>query len=162
MEKESNNIESKQQSFLFKNSTETANVKKNIFEIPSIKLLEKKQISKNLNSKNPSTEFIEKILLDFGIKGKIKKVSNGPVVSLYEFEPAAGIKVSKIINLSEDIARNTSSLSARVAIMPGKNTVGIEIPNEKRQDVYLGDLINDDQFKQQSKKFRIAACNYFT
>ena len=73
-----------------------------------------------------------KKFLDFGIKGKIKKVSNGPVVSLYEFEPAAGIKVSKIINLSEDIARNTSSLSARVAIIPGKNTVGIEIPNEKR------------------------------
>ena len=124
-ENDSNNIETKQQSFLFKNTIETVNDKKSIFEIPSLRLLEKKQPSKNLNSKNPSTEFIEKILLDFGINGKIKKVSNGPVVSLYEFEPAAGVKVSKIINLSEDIARNTSSLSARVAIMPGKNTVGI-------------------------------------
>ena len=156
LEKETNNIESKQQSFLFKNSTETANVKKNIFEIPSIKLLEKKQPSKNLNSKNPSTEFIEKILLDFGIKGKIKKVSNGPVVSLYEFEPAAGIKVSKIINLSEDIARNTSSLSARVAIIPGKNTVGIEIPNEKRDGVVLSEILQSDNFNKNDIKLPIA------
>ena len=155
-EKEFNNIESKQQSFLFKNSTETTNGKKNIFEIPSIKLLEKKQPSKNLNSKNPSTEFIEKILLDFGIKGKIKKVSNGPVVSLYEFEPAAGIKVSKIINLSEDIARNTSSLSARVAIIPGKNTVGIEIPNEKRDGVVLSEILQSDNFNKNDIKLPIA------
>ncbi len=149
-------IESKQQSFLFKNSTETANIKKNIFEIPSIKLLEKKQTSKNLNSNNPSAEFIEKILLDFGIKGKIKKVSNGPVVSLYEFEPAAGIKVSKIINLSEDIARNTSSLSARVAIIPGKNTVGIEIPNEKRDGVVLSEILHSDNFSKNDIKLPIA------
>ena len=156
LEKKSNNIESKQQSFLFKNNTEIANVKKNIFEIPSIKLLEKKQPSKNLNSNNPSTEFIEKILLDFGIKGKIKKVSNGPVVSLYEFEPAAGIKVSKIINLSEDIARNTSSLSARVAIIPGKNTVGIEIPNEKRDGVVLSEILQSDNFNKNDIKLPIA------
>ena len=73
---------------------------------------------------------MEKILLDFGIDGKIKAINNGPVVSLYEFEPAPGVKVSKIINLSEDLARNTSSTSARVSVIPGKNTVGIEIPNE--------------------------------
>ena len=156
LDKETNNIESKQQSFLFKNSKEEVNVKKNIFEIPSIKLLEKKQPSKNLNSKNPSTEFIEKILLDFGINGKIKKVSNGPVVSLYEFEPAAGVKVSKIINLSEDIARNTSSLSARVAIMPGKNTVGIEIPNEKRDGVVLSEILQSENFYKNDIKLPIA------
>ena len=73
-------------------------------------------------------------------------MSNGPVVSLYEFEPAAGIKVSKIINLSEDIARNTSSLSARVAIIPGKNTVGIEIPNEKRDGVALSEILESENF----------------
>ena len=142
-------------SFLFKNTIETVN-KKSIFEIPSIRLLEKKQPSKNLNSKNPSTEFIEKILLDFGINGKIKKVSNGPVVSLYEFEPAAGVKVSKIINLSEDIARNTSSLSARVAIMPGKNTVGIEIPNEKRDGVVLSEILQSENFNKNDIKLPIA------
>ncbi len=155
-ENDSNNIEAKQQSFLFKNTIETVNDKKSIFEIPSLRLLEKKQPSKNLNSKNPSTEFIEKILLDFGINGKIKKVSNGPVVSLYEFEPAAGVKVSKIINLSEDIARNTSSLSARVAIMPGKNTVGIEIPNEKRDGVVLSEILQSENFNKNDIKLPIA------
>ena len=155
-ENDSNNIEAKQQSFLFKNTIETVNDKKSIFEIPSLRLLEKKQTSKNLNSKNPSTEFIEKILLDFGINGKIKKVSNGPVVSLYEFEPAAGVKVSKIINLSEDIARNTSSLSARVAIMPGKNTVGIEIPNEKRDGVVLSEILQSENFNKNDIKLPIA------
>ena len=155
-ENDSNNIETKQQSFLFKNTIETVNDKKSIFEIPSLRLLEKKQPSKNLNSKNPSTEFIEKILLDFGINGKIKKVSNGPVVSLYEFEPAAGVKVSKIINLSEDIARNTSSLSARVAIMPGKNTVGIEIPNEKRDGVVLSEILQSENFNKNDIKLPIA------
>ena len=156
IQNDSNSNEIKQQSFLFKSNTQKDNIKKNVFEIPSIKLLEKKQPSKNLNSKNPSTEFIEKILLDFGIEGKIKKVSNGPVVSLYEFEPAAGIKVSKIINLSEDIARNTSSLSARVAIIPGKNTVGIEIPNEKRDGVVLSEILGSENFNKNDIKLPIA------
>ena len=72
--------------------------------------------------------FLEKILLDFGVSGNIKKVSHGPVVTLNEFEPAAGVKVSKIINLSDDIARNTSSESARIATIPGRSTIGIELP----------------------------------
>ena len=72
-----------------------------------------------------SQAFLEKILLDFGVDGNIKKVSHGPVVTLNEFEPAAGVKVSKIINLSDDIARNTSSESARISTIPGSNTVGI-------------------------------------
>ena len=76
---------------------------------------------------------MEKILLDFGIDGKIKAINNGPVVSLYEFEPAPGVKVSKIINLSEDLARNTSSTSARVSVIPGKNTVGIGTKRDKRK-----------------------------
>ena len=107
-------------------------------------------------AKNPSSEFIEKILLDFNINGKIKKVSNGPVVSLYEFEPAPGIKVSKIINLSDDIARNTSSVSTRVATIPGKNTVGIEIPNTKRDGVILSEIISSDNFYKKEIKLPIA------
>ena len=86
--------------------------------------------------------------MDFGIEGKIKKINNGPVVSLYEFEPAPGIKVSKIINLSDDIARNTSSTSTRVAVIPGKNTVGIEIPNETRDGVLLRDILMNEKFKK--------------
>ena len=94
---------------------------------------EREGLNKNENN-NP--EFLEKILLDFGVNGKIKKVSHGPVVTLNEFEPAAGIKVSKIINLSDDIARNTSSESARIATIPGSNTIGIELPNLNRENVY--------------------------
>ena len=75
------------------------------------------------------------------MEGKIKKISHGPVVSLNEFEPAAGVKVSKIINLAEDIARNTSSESARIATIPGSNTVGIELPKISRENVFLREII---------------------
>ena len=146
-------VEAKQQSFSFK-SLDGKKIKE--YRLPTINLLEKKQSNKSSIAKNPSSEFIEKILLDFGIKGKIKKVSNGPVVSLYEFEPAPGIKVSKIINLSDDIARNTSSVSTRVAIIPGKNTVGIEIPNTKRDGVILSEIISSDNFYKKEIKLPIA------
>ncbi len=149
--KESSEI--KQQSFSFKNLSES---KTKEYRLPTINLLEKKQSVKASTSKNPSPEFIEKILLDFGIKGKIKKVSNGPVVSLYEFEPAPGIKVSKIISLSDDIARNTSSVSTRVSTIPGRNTVGIEIPNGKRDDVVLSEIIGSDSFQKKEIKLPIA------
>jgi S-DNA-T family DNA segregation ATPase FtsK/SpoIIIE len=99
---------------------------------------------------------MEKILMDFGINGKIKKINNGPVVSLYEFEPAPGIKVSKIINLSEDLARNTSSTSARVSVIPGKNTVGIEIPNNIRESVALREIILNEKFQKKEINLPIA------
>ena len=146
-------VETKQQSFLFKNLKQSKTLE---YQLPSINLLEKKQNTKSSTSKNPSPEFIEKILLDFGIKGKINKVSNGPVVSLYEFEPAPGVKVSKIINLSDDIARNTSSVSTRVSIIPGKNTVGIEIPNTKRDGVVLSEILKSDSFYKKEIKLPIA------
>ena len=129
------------------------------FKLPSLDLLEKNPSKVNLldQSKNrPEGSFIEKILLDFGIDGKIKKINNGPVVSLYEFEPAPGVKVSKIINLSDDLARNTSSTSARVSIIPGKNTVGIEIPNESRESVYLREIVGNEKFLRKEIKLPIA------
>ena len=143
----------KQQSFSFKNISEN---KTKEYQLPSLNLLEKKQASKSSISKNPSPEFIEKILLDFGIKGKIDKVSNGPVVSLYEFEPAPGVKVSKIISISDDIARNTSSVSTRVSVIPGKNTVGIEIPNTKRDGVVLSEILKSESFYRKEIKLPIA------
>ncbi len=146
-------LEIKQQTFSFKNQSEN---KKNEYFLPSINLLEKKQNIKISASKNPDPQFIEKILLDFGVKGKIKKVSNGPVVSLYEFEPAPGIKVSKIISLSDDIARKTSSVSTRVSIIPGRNTIGIEIPNGKRDNVLLSEIIGSDSFGKKEIKLPIA------
>jgi len=129
------------------------------FMLPSLDLLEKNSSKINLldQSKNkPEGSFLEKILLDFGIDGKITKINNGPVVSLYEFEPAPGVKVSKIINLSDDLARNTSSTSARVSIIPGKNTVGIEIPNESRESVYLKEIVGNEKFLKKDIKLPIA------
>ena len=129
------------------------------FKLPEISLLKKptktERSNSNQNESNDS-EFLEKILLDFGVNGKIKKVSNGPVVTLNEFEPAAGVKVSKIINLSDDIARNTSSESARIATIPGSNTVGIELPNQSRENVYLSEILNSQNFKKKEIKLPIA------
>ena len=129
------------------------------FLLPSIDLLKiptKKERENSSKNENSNPEFLEKILLDFGVDGKIKKVSQGPVVTLNEFEPAAGIKVSKIINLSDDIARNTSSESARIATIPGSNTIGIELPNTQRENVYLSEILNDKDFKKQNIKLPIA------
>ena len=100
--------------------------------------------------------FLKKFFLDFGVDGTIKKFNQGPVVTLNEFEPAAGIKVSKIINLSDDIARNTSSESARIATIPGRNTIGIELPNSTRENVYLSEILNNSEFKKKDIKLPIA------
>ncbi len=156
--------EAPQQVFSFEknNDSKIMNVRRDKFtnfKLPSIDLLEKNISKINLvdQSKNrPDAQFIEKILLDFGIDGKITKINNGPVVSLYEFEPAPGVKVSKIINLSDDLARNTSSTSARVSIIPGKNTVGIEIPNESRESVYLREIVSTEKFQKKEIKLPLS------
>ncbi len=129
------------------------------FKLPSFDLLKiptKKE--KGIMEKNEThdPEFLEKILLDFGVNGNIKKVSHGPVVTLNEFEPAAGVKVSKIINLSDDIARNTSSESARISTIPGSNTIGIELPKNSRENVYLSEILNNSDFKNKEVKLPIA------
>ena len=132
---------------------------KSKFIIPSIDLLKlptNKERESSNKTENNNPEFLEKILLDFGVNGSIKKVSHGPVVTLNEFEPAAGVKVSKIINLSDDIARNTSSESARIATIPGRNTVGIELPNSLRENVYLGEILSNSDFKKKEIKLPVA------
>jgi len=140
------------------------NKKNNIndnFSLPLLNFLEKNPDLKNKKNINDAqlsknSEFLEKILLDFGVEGKIKRISCGPVVTLNEFEPASGIKVSKIVNLADDIARNTSSVSTRVATIPGRNTIGIEIPNSKRENVYLNEIIADERFNKKEIKLPIA------
>ena len=134
-------------------------VRKNKFTLPSIDLLKSpsnKDKNKDINATGLDSEFLEKILLDFGVEGKIKKISSGPVVTLNEFEPAAGVKVSKIINLSEDIARNTSSESARISTIPGRNTIGIELPNPTRENVYLSEILSNNDFFKKDIKLPIA------
>jgi len=129
------------------------------FKLPSVDLLKvasKKERENSDQNESNNSKFLEKILLDFGVNGNIKKISHGPVVTLNEFEPAAGVKVSKIINLSDDIARNTSSESARIATIPGSNTVGIELPNNLRESVYLSEILNNTDFKKKDIKLPIA------
>jgi S-DNA-T family DNA segregation ATPase FtsK/SpoIIIE len=155
-------IERPQQSFSFSDLTKSdkpATSLRSKYKLPAIEYLEKsstKLSASELNENRPDGAFMEKILLDFGINGKIKAINNGPVVSLYEFEPAPGVKVAKIINLSEDLARNTSSTSARVSVIPGKNTVGIEIPNETRESVSLREIISYEKFQKKDIKLPIA------
>ena len=148
-----------QENLPFSTSTsETTKLSKK-FKLPTIDFLKspsKKENDKSLQKDSVDETFLEKILLDFGVEGKIKKVSRGPVVTLNEFEPAAGIKVSKIINLSEDIARNTSSESARIATIPGSNTIGIELPNSFRENVYLREIINHSSFSKKEIDLPIA------
>jgi S-DNA-T family DNA segregation ATPase FtsK/SpoIIIE len=145
-----------QEDLPFTSSENAAKVK---FKLPSIDFLKfptKAERKNNFSEDNIDKDFLEKILLDFGVEGKIKKISHGPVVSLNEFEPAPGIKVSKVINLAEDIARNTSSESARIDTIPGKNTVGIELPKSTRENVYLSEIISDINFKNRDIKLPIA------
>jgi S-DNA-T family DNA segregation ATPase FtsK/SpoIIIE len=133
--------------------------KKIKFKLPSIDLLKiptQKDRGKLRDDDFIHSEFLEKILLDFGVSGNIKKVSHGPVVTLNEFEPAAGVKVSKIINLSDDIARNTSSESARIATIPGRSTIGIELPNSTRENVYLSEIISNSDFAKKDIRLPIA------
>jgi DNA segregation ATPase FtsK/SpoIIIE, S-DNA-T family len=128
------------------------------YKIPPIKLLDDPvKIENQLDEESYKTQskFLENVLLDFSISGEIKRVSAGPVVTLYEFEPTAGIKTSKIINLSEDIARNTSSISTRVATVPGKSTIGIEIPNKVRENVTLKEIISSKEFNNKDIKIPI-------
>ena len=148
-----------QEDLPFIKAEKTENMNKSKFKLPSTELLKlpTKRENGNLDkSENNDPKFLEKILLDFGVNGNIKKISHGPVVTLNEFEPAAGVKVSKIINLSDDIARNTSSESARISTIPGSNTVGIELPNVTRENVFLSEIINYTDFKKRDIKLPIA------
>ena len=152
------NTNSRTQENLPFDQTTKENIIKKKFILPKIDFLNiknKDDIKNNFENKVDKS-LLEKILLDFGIEGNIKKVNHGPVVTLNEFEPAPGVKVSKIINLSEDIARNTSSESARIATIPGSNTIGIEIPNSVRENVYLREIISNTNFARKDFKLPIA------
>jgi DNA segregation ATPase FtsK/SpoIIIE, S-DNA-T family len=115
------------------------------FELPPIsvltapKLSDRQPLSKSELDSN--SRALEGVLGDFGVRGEIVKAHPGPVVTLYELEPAPGIKSSRVIGLSDDIARSMSALSARVAVVPGRNAIGIELPNPHREKVYLRELL---------------------
>jgi DNA segregation ATPase FtsK/SpoIIIE, S-DNA-T family len=91
-------------------------------------------------------EELETVLLDFGVKGQIVAANPGPVVTLFEFEPAPGVKSARVISLADDIARSMSALAVRVAVVPGRNVIGIELPNERRETVYLRTLFDQPHY----------------
>jgi DNA segregation ATPase FtsK/SpoIIIE, S-DNA-T family len=115
------------------------------FELPSVSVLtaprasDRQPLSKGELEAN--SRALEGVLGDFGVRGEIVKAHPGPVVTLYELEPAPGIKSSRVIGLADDIARSMSALSARVAVVPGRNAIGIELPNPHREKVYLREML---------------------
>ena len=120
------------------------------FVLPSIDLLDdpKVQNKENLTREmmDNTSRRLESILAQFGVRGEVVRVSPGPVVTLYEFEPAAGVKTARVIGLAEDMARAMSVVSVRMAVIPGSSVIGIEIPNKVRQTVYIKELVNTSAF----------------
>lgn len=121
------------------------------FELPSTtflnpgKITKASQLSKTALAQN--AKLLEKVLADFNIQGKVAKVRPGPVVTLYELEPAAGTKSARVIGLADDIARSMSAVSARIAVIPGQNAIGIELPNVNRETVYFRDILEAEEYK---------------
>ncbi len=123
------------------------------FLLPSTSLLERPVVTRRKPelSKDVLQEkayILEEVLQDFGIRGEIINAHPGPIITLYELEPARGIKSSRVIGLADDIARSMSALSARVAVVPGRNVIGIELPNEARDTVFLREILESTQFAQ--------------
>ena len=130
------------------------------YEFPPVSLLQQ-PAGQTTHTMTPealeqSAGLLESVLEDFGVKGEIIDVRPGPVVTLYEFEPAPGVKSSRVIGLSDDIARSMSALSARVAVVPGRNVIGIELPNAVRETVYFRELIECESYWE--TKFKLAVC----
>ena len=119
--------------------------------LPSLDLLVKPQTAKaeaiNEEALEKNARLLETVLEDFGVRGQIVQVRPGPVVTLYEFEPAPGIKASRIIGLADDIARSMSAISVRVAVVSGRNVIGIELPNRRAETVFLRELLDSPVYE---------------
>jgi DNA segregation ATPase FtsK/SpoIIIE, S-DNA-T family len=131
------------------------------FELPSLDLLaEPKKVGKlpelSKDFLEENARRLESVLEDFGVRGQIINVRPGPVVTLYELEPAPGIKSSRVISLADDIARSMSAVSARVAVVSGRNAIGIELPNSKRETVYLRELLQSENFTKSNSDLTLA------
>lgn len=125
-------------------------VQSKAFKMPRLDLLSRPKARTDTIDENglqQNAELLQGVLSDFGVKGDIVKVRPGPVVTLYEFEPAPGVKSSRVINLADDIARSMSATAARVAVVPGRNAIGIELPNPRRETVFLRALLNSKAFE---------------
>ena len=134
-------------------------IDRSAYQPPALMLLaetKKQQTKISEDALEQNARLLEGVLDDFGVKGEIFKVHPGPVVTLYELEPAPGIKSSRVIGLADDIARSMSAISARVAVVQGRNAIGIELPNQKRETVYLRELLSSQDFEKSKHKLAIA------
>jgi S-DNA-T family DNA segregation ATPase FtsK/SpoIIIE len=134
-------------------------ISNNVFEKPPVAMLAPPPARRNPVMSKEALErnarMLEGVLEDFGVKGQIINVRPGPVVTLYELEPAPGIKSSRVIGLADDIARSMSAISARVAVIPGRNAIGIELPNARRETVFLREMIDDKDFNDNKSKLAL-------
>jgi S-DNA-T family DNA segregation ATPase FtsK/SpoIIIE len=130
------------------------------YQFPALAMLaEPKKLANSKVSEDAleqNARLLEGVLDDFGVKGEIIAVRPGPVVTLYELEPAPGVKSSRVIGLADDIARSMSAISARVAVVPGRNAIGIELPNQRRETVYLRELLASQDFEKSKHRLAIA------
>lgn len=131
------------------------------FTLPSLRLLADTPGAKgrprlSASALQQNARMLETILEEFGVQGEIVEVKPGPVVTLYELIPAPGTKSSRVIGLADDIARSMSALSARIAVIPGRNAIGIELPNQKRETVYLRELFECKSYSAQSQRLPLA------
>nr|WP_245973850.1 DNA translocase FtsK [Bosea caraganae] len=131
-----------------------------VFELPPISFLAEPkaqpEMAVSTETLQQNAGLLEGVLEDFNVRGEIVQACPGPVVTLYELEPAPGTKSSRVISLADDIARSMSAISARVAVIPGKNAIGIELPNAKRETVFLRELLASQDFE--STKHKLALC----
>ncbi len=130
------------------------------YTLPSLDLLDVGNdgggaMEQTKESLEANARLLKGVLEDFGVQGEILKVRPGPVVTLYELEPAPGIKSSRVIGLADDIARSMSAVSVRIAVVPGRNVIGIELPNARREMVYLRELLSSDGYERTSSKLTL-------
>jgi S-DNA-T family DNA segregation ATPase FtsK/SpoIIIE len=129
------------------------------YALPSLSLLAAPKASEraapSMEAIRENATALEHVLSDFGVRGEIINARPGPVVTLYELEPAPGIKSSRVIGLADDIARSMSALSARVAVVSGRNVIGIELPNQTREKVYLRELLADNDYAGSGAKLAL-------
>jgi S-DNA-T family DNA segregation ATPase FtsK/SpoIIIE len=138
----------------------TLDLKDGEYQLPSLDLLDlppqsREDPSVNKEALEQNAKVLKSVLEDFGVKGEILKVRPGPVVTLYELEPAPGIKASRVIGLADDIARSMSAVSARIAVVPGRNVIGIELPNARRETVYLRELLSTEDYERTPTKLAL-------
>ena len=121
------------------------------FQLPELAMLAKpkpREHSIDEAALRQNARLLETVLGEFGVKGQIDQIRPGPVVTLYELVPAAGVKSSRVISLADDIARSMSARSARVSVVQGRNAIGIELPNQRRETVYLRDLLSSSEYEK--------------